>query len=163
MTNQPEDEMLRCSATWNTHAVFSHVLFHLPQNHWVGDSSAPRASRSRRQSQFGRPHPARSWQHRCEEWVWANGCRNLTQTPHIGVSIPAWKLRMTVTLRNWRQTFQSWKSLTVLELNNRFARSYTHFEISGRIEHSNCCASTFQITVIQYIRIVTTSESKYKN
>jgi len=30
-------------------------------------SGVPRVSRARGQSQFGRPHPARSWQHRCEE------------------------------------------------------------------------------------------------
>ena len=30
-------------------------------------SDLPRVFRARGQSQFGRPHPARSWQHRCKE------------------------------------------------------------------------------------------------
>jgi len=36
-------------------------------------SGVPRVFCARGQTQFWRPHPSRSWQHRCEEWVWNKG------------------------------------------------------------------------------------------
>jgi len=53
--------------------VFSQGSISYPQS-WISvTSGAPKVSRAREQSQFGRPHPARLWQHRCEEWLGGKG------------------------------------------------------------------------------------------
>jgi len=67
--------------TVKTHGTPRHILRNtrVPRNPcWRAllyntCSGAPRVSRGRGQSQFGRPHPACSWQYRCEEWVGSKG------------------------------------------------------------------------------------------
>jgi len=61
-------------------------------------SGVPRVSRVRGQSQFERPHPACSRQHRCEEWVENKGLSKDDSGPAwMVVSRLLWKLHMTVT------------------------------------------------------------------
>jgi len=59
--------------------VFHHLKQGLPamifrkhshmKHRYLVISGVPRVSRARGQSQFDRPHPVCSWQHRCEGWV----------------------------------------------------------------------------------------------
>ena len=51
--------------------------------HCCQRSGVPRVSRARGQTQFWRPHPARSWQHRCEEWVGNKGASKVDSGPAI--------------------------------------------------------------------------------
>jgi len=58
---------------------------------------------------LGAPTPARSWQHRCEEWVGSERTSKADSGPAALrlVSRPVWKLHVTVTSQNWRQNCEA--------------------------------------------------------
>jgi len=80
-------------------------------------SGAPRVSRARGKTQFWRPHPARSWQHRWVECVGNKGAPKADWGPAIACIylflnqsenfLWLWRRRIDV------RTFESWKSSTV--------------------------------------------------
>jgi len=85
-------------------------------------SGVPRVSRAQAQTQFWGPHPARSWQHICEERVgnnWASKADSALQSPvHVVVSRPIRKLPVIVTSQNWRQDFWIFEIINYRRVKN---------------------------------------------
>jgi len=81
----------------------SDLIFHFrhashKESRLLAVSGVPRVSRTRGQSQFERPHPACSRQHRCEDWVEKKGLSKADSGPAwMVVSRLVWKFHMTVT------------------------------------------------------------------
>jgi len=63
-------------------------------------SGVPRISCARGQSQFWRPHPARSWQHRCEEWVGSKGASKAVA--YLGFPAPCDKVSLGTPTQSGR-------------------------------------------------------------
>jgi len=65
------------------------LTLHKSQVHCSGimHTGVPRVSHTGGQSQFGRPHPVRSWQHRCQKWFGNKGASKVIPAPHLVVSI----------------------------------------------------------------------------
>ena len=72
----------------------------------------PRVSSALGQSQFQRPHPAHSWQHRCEGWVESKRASKADSDLAYSCFWTRLKMSVIVTSQNWR------RDLWILEIIN---------------------------------------------
>ena len=125
-----------CSGGWYSFST------NKPGSAWC--SGVPRVSCARGQRLFGRPHLARSWRHRCEEWVRSKGTSKADSSPSYGCFYTCMKTSYDCGSRSLNLGNRNYRRIK----NLIFSLEALPTKISVTVEHSNCCIATFQIVVI---------------